>query len=99
MLYRIQVEIDNELINKHTEYQVAGINDIVRYNIAGLTQKMDNPEVTLYTIDENGISTIEKADKVYFMHMVLQLQVEDQIELRYYRVVLNRDGIKEVERM
>lgn len=99
MLYRIQVETDNMLINKHSEYKVAGINNIVRYNIAGLTQKMDNPEVTLYTINEKGETTIEKGDKVYFLHMVLQLNLQEQKELRYYRVVLNRDGIKEIERM
>ena len=99
MLYRMQVETDNNLINKHTNYEVAGINNIVRYNIAGLTNKMDNPEVPLYIIQDNDEYDFVKGDKVYFINVLLQLQHKEQNELKHYRLVLNRDGIKEIEKI
>ena len=99
ILYRMQVETDNKLINKHTEYRVEGINNIIRFNIASLTHKMDNPEVPLFKLDEHDNFIFVGGEKVYFINMVLQLQHEEQIEFRHYRIVFNRDGIKEVKRM
>ncbi len=99
MLYRMQIETDSSLINKHTDYKVEGINNIVRYNIAGLTDKMDNPEVPLCIYQEDGVFKKIKGDKVYYINMLLQIQHDKQSEIKHYRLVINRDGIKKIEKI
>lgn len=99
ILYRMQVETDNDLINKHSAYEVDGINNIVRYNIASLIYKMDNPELPMYILDDNAVSTIIEGEKVYFVNLLIQLQQNEQKEIKHYRLVINRDGIKEIEKI
>lgn len=99
ILYRMQVETDNDLINKHSAYEVDGINNIVRYNIASLTHKMDNPELPMYILDEKASCTFIKGEKVYFVNILIQLQQNEQKEIKHYRLVINRDGIKEIEKI
>ncbi len=99
LLYRMQVQTNSLLINKHTAYELDGINTIIRYTIASLTHKMDNPEVPLYFLeDEHKLTTI-KGEKVYFLNMLIHMQHNDQDVISYYRLVLNRDGIKQIEKI
>ncbi|MDR3705429.1 MAG: hypothetical protein P4L28_05950 [Paludibacteraceae bacterium] len=99
MLYRMQVETNNNLLNEHNEYPVAGINNIIRLNLNSFLEKMDNPEVPLYHMGVGGNTYhYVKGEKVYFINMVLHLQHETQSEYKRYRIVFNRDGIKDVEK-
>lgn len=98
MLYRMQMETNNMLLNQHNEYPVAGINNIIRFNLNNFLEKMDNPEVPLYHLGAGGNTChYVKGEKVYFMNLVVHLQHNTQSEYRRYRIVLSRDGIKNIE--
>jgi hypothetical protein len=99
LLYRMQAETNNQLLNKHNEYPVAGINNIIRLNLNPFLEKMDNPEVPLYHMGISGNTYhYVKGEKVYFINMVVHLEHEAQSDYKRYRIVFNRDGIKDVEK-
>jgi hypothetical protein len=58
---------------------------------------MDNPVVPLFIPGENGNIGIVKGEKMYYINLVIQLKNEEQSELKRYRIVLNRKGIREIE--
>lgn len=93
ILYRKRVEIDNNVLRNQYNYEFKGINDIIRYHINYLTQKMDNPVHHLACLDElRQVKTVE-ADRIYILHFVMQFKWENQVEYNTFRVTLNRDGI------
>jgi hypothetical protein len=51
LLYRKRVRIDRDKLEKNSKYIISGINDIMRFYINSFTQKMDNPRVPLYVLD------------------------------------------------
>ncbi len=93
ILYRKRVEIDNIALRNQYDYDFRGINDIIRYHINYLTKKMDNPEQSLDCLDELRQVQTVKAERVYLLHFVMQFKWEDQIEYKTFRVMLNRNGI------
>ena len=96
ILYRKKVEIDQGLLKNHYNYDFKGINDIMRYHINFLTKKMDNPESLVHCLDEQHQLHTLKADRVYTLHIVLQFKWADQIEYKAFMVVVNRNGILEI---
>jgi hypothetical protein len=99
ILYRKLVRLNRQSLNDCSQYPTNGMNDIVRFNVSNFIQKMDNPIVPLYTPGENGEIEIVKGEKMYYINLVLQLNNEDQITYKRYRIVLNRKGIREIEKM
>lgn len=96
ILYRKKVEIDQGLLKNHYNYDFKGINDIMRYHINFLTKKMDNPESLVHCLDEQHQLHTLKADRVYTLHIVLQFKWADQIEYKAFKVLVNRNGILEI---
>ena len=97
ILYRKLIRINRINLDKVSDYYSSGINDIIRFNVSGFMNKMDNPEVPLYHLDEKNSFSIINGEKIYFMNLVIQFKNEDQIFYRRYRLVVNREGIKYVE--
>lgn len=97
ILYRKLVRLNRRSLNECSPYPTSGMNDIVRFNVSNFIQKMDNPVVPLYAPVENGDFEIVKGEKMYYINLVLQLKNEEQLELKRYRIVLNRKGIREIE--
>ncbi len=99
ILYRKRVRIDRDELEKDSKYTIAGINDIMRFHVNRFTQKMDNPKVPLYTIeDDNSISVI-KGDKVYYLNIIMQLQYQEELDYKRFRVVFHRTGILKIEEL
>lgn len=98
ILYRKLVRINSQKLEDNNIYPVSGINDIVRLHINRLTQKMDNPLVPLKKFDETtgNLLTIE-APKIYNLHIVMQVQSENNAEFRAFKVVASRNGISGIE--
>ena len=97
ILYRKRVEIDNDVLGNQYNYDFKGINDIIRYHINYLTKKMDNPETFIDCIDDKGeVSTIT-ANRVYYLHIVMQFKWEDHVEYRAFHVSVNRNGILDIK--
>lgn len=97
LLYRKKVEVDQELLKNHYNYDFKGINDIMRYHINFLTKKMDNPESVVHCLDERHQLHAVKAERVYNLFTVLQFKWADQTEYKVFRVQVNRDGILSIE--
>ncbi|MGE4541823.1 MAG: hypothetical protein AB7D35_11230 [Bacteroidales bacterium] len=97
LLYRKRVRLNRRNLDKCGDYQVTGIHDILRFNVFNFTQKMDNPEVPLYSLGHNNEVIRLKGEKIYYLNLIIQFRFEEQLEYRRYRLVLNRSGIKQVE--
>ena len=97
ILYRKRVEIDNAVLKNQYNYDFKGINDIIRYHINYLTKKMDNPESMVTSLDENHQLLTLTAERVYFLHFVLQFKWNDQVEYKAFHVMVNRDGILDIK--
>ncbi len=98
ILYRKLVRIDRKKLDLCSTYPLGGMNEIIRFNIFNFTQKMDNPEVPLYFLDEKGDPVIINAEKIYYLNVIMQFRYEEQLEYKRYRLIVNRDGIKDIEK-
>ncbi len=98
ILYRKMVRFDYTKLSENTPYRVLGINEIIRINVSTFTQKMDNPKVPVYALDEKGYTTV-MGDKTYYLNLVLQLQHENQSAYKRYRLICSREGILEIEEL
>ncbi len=99
ILYRKRVQIDRDKLEKDSKYIIAGINDIMRFHITRFTQKMDNPKVPLYTMDDDDSVSIIKGDKVYYLNIIMQLQYQEEMDYKRFRVIFNRNGILKIEEL
>lgn len=89
--------IDGKALAENDDYPMRGLNEIMRFHLNRYTYKMDNPEIPVATLDENGEITTEKVQKIYYLNIVFQLQHEGQSDYRRFRVVMTRDGILRIE--
>lgn len=99
ILYRKLVRLNRQSLNNCSKYPTSGMNDIIRFNISNFIQKMDNPVVPLYYPGENGEVEIVKGEKMYYINLILQFNNEEQISYKRYRIVLNRKGINEIQKI
>lgn len=97
ILYRKMVEVDSVQLNLDEKYTIAGVNDIFRLSLVNFIHKTDNPEVPIYTMSESGSIDRICGDKIYYINLLIQLQHEDQLDYKRYRLVFNRLGILEIE--
>lgn len=100
ILYRKSVHIDrSKLDSNNIIYPMNGINDIIRLHVNTFIQKLDNPQVPLWLLNDEGkVETVE-CDKVYFLNIVLQYQYEDKVMYRRVRIGVSRSGIKSIDEM
>ena len=97
ILYRKSVHIDRFKLDLYNNYPTNGINDIIRLHVNSLIQKMDNPQVPLYLLDESGHTKTVDCDKVYFVNIVLQYQYEDKVMYKRFRIAVSRSGIDSID--
>jgi len=98
LLYRRLVRLNRKSLDECSQYPTSGMNDIIRFNVSNFIQKMDNPVVPLYIPGESGSIGIVKGEKMYYINLVIQFKNEEQSEFKRYRIVLNRKGIREIEK-
>jgi hypothetical protein len=97
ILYRKLVRLERESLNRISEYNLRGINDIVRFNLFHLTMKMDNPSVPLFIRDEKNYFELVSGEKIYYLNLIMQLRYENEIRYKRYRISMNRKGIRDIE--
>lgn len=98
ILYRKLVRLNRASLNDCSQYPTSGMNDIIRFNVSNFIQKMDNPMVPLYVPGDSGNIEVIKGEKMYYINLVMQFRSEDQSGYKRYRIVLNRKGIREIEK-
>lgn len=95
ILYRKQVHIENDKMRNHYQYDFVGINDILRLHIQQFTQKMDDPDVIIHSVDHSGDMQAIRAERLYHFHIVQQFVHNEQSEYRGFEITATRDGITE----
>lgn len=97
ILYRKLVRLRRDILDKVSPYPLAGMNDIIRFNVWNYVQKMDNPEVPLFYPGNDGTPEIIKGEKMYYLNLIMRLRHAEGVKYKRYRIVMNRKGIVEVE--
>ncbi|MBS4057337.1 MAG: hypothetical protein KGZ82_08480 [Bacteroidales bacterium] len=95
LLYRKLLTLNRQKLNKCSDYALHGFHDIVRINFHQYTRMMDNPDVPLFVSDGMQHAATVNGEKTYEIQLVLQL---NEAEMHQYRLIMNRDGIKELFR-
>lgn len=97
ILYRKWIQLDARALEKYSQYDIAGVNEILRFNVGSFVQKMDEQDYELYVPEgETGYRPI-KGDKVYYLNFLIQLLHAGQVEYKRYRLMITREGIQEIQ--
>ncbi len=99
ILYRKHIKLYGKKIKTvYKDYSINGINDIARVNITPFLEKMTNPEMPMYFIDDEKYKKIY-GNKVYHLNLILNFKTADNEFFRRYRIILNRNGIKRIQKI
>lgn len=99
ILYRKLVYINEQELSKYNDYKLSGINDILRIYINRFSLKMDDPQVPLKALREDGSIETIYTDKIYYINFVMQFQYDNNVEYKRFRLVVTRSGILDIEEM
>lgn len=99
ILYRKWVQLDPEALDEYSQYDIAGVNEILRFNVGSFVQKMDERDYELYVPRGEADYGLIMGDKIYYLNFLIQLLHGEQVEYKRYRLVINRDGIQEIQKM
>ncbi|KZE73576.1 hypothetical protein HX017_05480 [Myroides marinus] len=98
LLYRKKVHLDNKKVIKESTYAFDGINDIMHFNLTRFSQRMNNPYIAVYTLDdETGEPEQVLADKIYYLNFITQIKYDGKVDYKRFRVVCKRTGIEAIE--
>lgn len=96
LFYRNRVCLDKKVLEETSKYKINGINEIIYFNLWDFVKKMDNPQVPHFIIEQNEIEKI-LVDKVYYLNFVFRFTSNAGIILKRYRIMINRNGIIQME--
>lgn len=97
LLYRKHVTIDDVALSRNDDYPMRGINEIMRLHMNRFTNKMDNPQVPIDSVEEDGSICSVNVQKIYYVNIVFQLQHDGEVEYHHFRVIMTRDGILSID--
>jgi hypothetical protein len=95
--YEKEIELDARVL---AERRHAGLTDILRLNVERLLHDMDEPEEEIEYVDRHthGL-TVLRAAKTYRVDAVVRLEDRPgRSQVTVYRMVLDRNGIKRMEK-
>ncbi|MBN1251575.1 MAG: hypothetical protein JXR51_04640 [Bacteroidales bacterium] len=99
ILYKKHIKIyGKELKSVYKKYKITGINDIATFNISKFLEKMSNPEIPMYILDEKSYKKIY-GNKVYHLNIIIYYKTPNNEFYKRYRVVLNRNGILGIDKV
>lgn len=99
ILYRTLVRIDGLVLDENNQYEISGINDILRFNVSSFILKMDNLEVPLAVPDDQGSYQIINGERIYYINFLIQLRYEDNVDYKRFRLIMSRNGIEGIEKL
>ncbi len=95
--YRKKVRMKGKRISSfYTGDSMAGITEIMRFNVARFLAKMDDPEKSFLML-RNGKIERTTGRRIYKVNLVLRMACGDNTELSRYRLILDRRGIRRIE--
>ena len=71
----------------------------MRLHLNRFTHKMDNPQVPIDAIDEDGRITSVAVEKIYYVNIVFQLQHDSDVEYHHFRITMTRNGIVSIDEL
>lgn len=100
--YKRYIEIFSGPVSKYHS-RIAGLNDIIRFNVKNMLTKMDEPiqEIPFVYPDSTQVSKLAVA-KIYHLNVVFRFTLQgDDSEVHYERLraVLDQRGIQRVEKI
>lgn len=98
LLYRKRVTIDEEALSGNDGYPMHGINEILRLHLHRFTHKMDNPVVPIDSMSEDGTITSFDVEKIYYIHIIFQLQHDGERKYHHFCISMTRDGVLDIIR-
>ena len=98
LLYRQRVILDDKALAVKDMYPRKGINEILRLHLHRYVQKMDNPHMSIDTLDKDGNIVPIEVQKIYYVNIVFKLVHDDKVEYASFRIGMSRDGVFEVKR-
>jgi|GEM_PF-3933952 len=98
--YRKIIKTKNKIIRDYVKnYQIDGIDDILRFNLEKFNLKMDDSKKKIKILKDNiGFDTVETI-KSYNLYFVMNFYHNKNIETDYYYIELNRDGILDFKKI
>lgn len=87
--------------NIFSDFDVDGIVDIIKFNICGFLEKMNNPETDVFLPAEDRDEIITtKGKRVYHVNLIIKYGIQDgEDHYKRFRLVLSRDGIRRIEQV
>ena len=99
ILYRKWVQLNAEILDEYGQYDIAGVNEIIRFDLGSFARKMDEPAYELYVPEGDADYASIKGEKIYYVNFLIQLQHEGNVEYRRFRLMITRDGIREIQKL
>lgn len=96
LFYRNLIELYSARLAATSEYHISGINEIFMVNLSSFIKKMDNPQNTYHIYGPDGIEKIA-VDRVYYLNFIFQFTHNSNIVRKRYRIMMNRNGIMDME--
>ena len=96
LLYRKRMVLDDAELSKNDDYPLCGVNEIMRLHLHRFTTKMDNPVVPVDTVREDGSIASMNVEKIYYIHIVFQLNHDGEQAYHHFSVTMTRDGILDI---
>jgi hypothetical protein len=101
--YQKEIVLDAALLPR-TERGVAGVTDIIRFNVERFLRDMDDPELALEYVDLEDFTVGRvKAAKSYQVDLAFRFTTEEsdqeKVSVQLVRLVLDRNGIKRMLRI
>ncbi len=84
--------------NDLPDEKIIGLSDITRLNFHRFIQYMDDPTKE-YILIKKGEVYNKVANKIYHINIIQKYYTEEGIEFSRYRVIMNRNGIKRIEKV
>ena len=99
ILYKKLLTLSVRKIASIKRYKYQGINDITRFHLFHLTEKMSDSSLQLYLPDKHEGYTCFDGEKIYPLHFIVRGESNRQVFYRKYRILFNRNGIEQLEEM
>lgn len=84
--------------NNLPDENIVGLTDVTRLNFHRFLQYMDDPKQD-YILVKKGEVFNKAADKMYHINIIQKYYTEDGVEFSRYRVIMNRNGIRRIEKI
>ena len=97
LLYRQRITLDEKALAAKDQYPRRGVNEILRLHLNRFTHKMDNPQLTVSTLDENGKVKQLTVQKIYYINVAFKLVHDGNVKYEMFRIGMSRDGVFDVE--